>query len=91
METEEVVISRASMKQKIVEEEDRSGSRRVSDPGTTSHLQVPGNFLSASSIRCHLLWRTLLLVSHLLFRLCRRLSCLLFRLCRRLSFLLFRL
>jgi len=36
METEEVVISRASMKQKIVEEEDRSGSRRVSDPGTTS-------------------------------------------------------
>jgi hypothetical protein len=36
METENVVISRASMRQKIVEEEDRSGSRRVSDPGTTS-------------------------------------------------------
>jgi hypothetical protein len=36
METEEVVISRSSMKQKIVEEEDRSGSRRISDLGTTS-------------------------------------------------------
>jgi hypothetical protein len=36
METENVVISRVSMRQKIVEEEDRSGSRRVSDPGTTS-------------------------------------------------------
>jgi hypothetical protein len=35
METEEVLVNRSSTKQKIVEEEDRFGSRSVSDPGTT--------------------------------------------------------
>jgi hypothetical protein len=36
METDEVVVNRDSAKKKIGEEEDRSGSKHISDPGTSS-------------------------------------------------------